>query len=225
VCAPDARGHAPKGCTCAAPPALPGALPLAQRLCFAEFQGSSGPVPDDLRARMEGRSWRAGCPVGPDGLVLLRLAYWDLAGERREGRLVAAADAAKPLLKAFKALYDARFPVERMDPVDEFDGDDLRSMEADNTSAFNCRGVQERRGWSRHALGLAVDLNPRLNPQVWPARISPRSGAAWADRSDVRPGMAVQDGAAVRAFASAGWKWGGRWRSFKDWQHFSRDGR
>jgi hypothetical protein len=29
----------------------------------------------------------------------------------------------------------------------------------------------------------------------------------------------------VRAFRSVGWEWGGKWRSVRDYQHFSANGR
>jgi len=44
-------------------------------------------------------------------------------------------------------------------------------------------------------------------------------------RAPYRPGMAVEGGALVRAFAAAGWGWGGRWSGVKDYQHFSGSGR
>ena len=42
---------------------------------------------------MVGRSWHAGCPVGRDGLRLLRVNYVDFSGYRRRGELVVAAGA------------------------------------------------------------------------------------------------------------------------------------
>jgi hypothetical protein len=41
----------------------------------------------------------------------------------------------------------------------------------------------------------------------------------------VRPGMIVDGDVVVRAFAGAGWGWGGHFRSLKDYQHFSASGR
>ena len=50
--------------------------------------------------------------------------------------------------------------------VDDFGGDDERSMLADNTSAFNCRLVPGTSVWAQHAYGLAVDINPFENPEI-----------------------------------------------------------
>jgi len=49
-------------------------------------------------------------------------------------------------------------------------------------------------------------------------------GRAYLDRPRHRRGMAVARGVLVRAFASVGWQWGGRWAASPDWQHFSRTG-
>ena len=55
-------------------------------------------------------------------------------------------------------------------------------------------------------------------------RVIPPAGKGYLDRSRYRPGMAVKSGVLVRAFASVGWLWGGRWSGSPDWQHFSRTG-
>jgi hypothetical protein len=76
-----------------------------------------------------------------------------------------------------------------------------------------------------HAYGEAIDVNPVENPYVQRGRVSPASGRAYLDRSRYRRGMAVEGGVLVRAFESLGWKWGGRWGSSRDYQHFSTTGR
>ena len=95
-------------------------------------------------------------------------------------------------------------------------------MAADNTSGFNCRFVGGTTRWSMHAYGEAIDVNTVENPYVRGSTVSPPAGRAYLDRSRYRKGMAVPGGVLVRAFASAGWKWGA---SFGDYQHFSTTGR
>jgi D-alanyl-D-alanine carboxypeptidase len=122
-------------------------------------------------------------------------------------------------------LYAARFPVRRMLGVEVYRGSDDRSMRADNTSAFNCRFVGGTRRWSEHAYGRAIDLNPVENPYVHGGLVEPPAGRAYLDRTSGRAGMATHSSVVVRAFDSVGWHWGGRWRSSKDYQHFSTSGR
>ena len=168
-------------------------------------------------------SWRPGCPVPPAHLRLVRVAYRDFHGDTREGRLVVHRAAARDVVAVFRRLYRARFPIRRMAPVSAYRGSDAASMAADNTSAFNCRRVAGTRRWSMHAYGLAIDVNPVENPYVLDDRVRPPAGRRFLDRSPYRPGMAVESGVVVEAFASVGWEWGGRW-SWPDYQHFSAGG-
>jgi hypothetical protein len=175
--------------------------------------------------RMTGVSWRAGCPVPLRDLRLLTLSHRRFDGRVGTGRLIVHADVARDVVAVFRRLYLARFPVRRMVPVDAYGGSDFRSIEADNTSAFNCRYVDGTRRWSEHAYGRALDLNPIENPYVSGGTTSHRASVPYLDRSRRRPGMALEGGAAVRAFDAIGWGWGGRWSSVKDYQHFSATGR
>jgi poly-gamma-glutamate synthesis protein (capsule biosynthesis protein) len=183
------------------------------------------PLPADVRSRMIDSSWHAGCPVSLDDLRLLQLPYRDLSNQTQRGQLVVRADQAQAVANVFVQLFTIGFPIERMQLVDAYGGSDDASMAADNTSAFNCRPVQGTTTWSQHAYGLAVDINPRLNPWLHAGRIDPPNGAAYADRSLQLPGMIHDGDAVVMAFAAIGWPWGGNDRTTKDYQHFSLTGK
>jgi D-alanyl-D-alanine carboxypeptidase len=185
------------------------------------FVGTVQPV----TARDLPYSYRAGCPVGPPQLRLVRLSYWGFDGRRRVGSLVVRDRVARDVVTVFRKLYAARFPIRRLRKVDAYRGSDDASMAADNTSGFNCRFVSGTRRWSQHAYGEAIDVNPVENPYLQGGRVSPPAGRRYLDRSRARPGMAVDGGVLVRAFESVGWKWGGRWTGSRDYQHFSTTGR
>jgi len=166
-----------------------------------------------------------GCPVGFAGLRLLSVEHWGFDGRVHRGRLVVARDQARPLLGAMRRLFRLRYPIRRMRLVDAYGGDDHRSMDADNTSAFNCRFVAGTERWSEHAYGRAIDLNPVENPYVTASGfVSPPAGAPFARRSRRSPGVIHGNGPVVRALAAAGWEWGGDWAWPKDYQHFSAGG-
>jgi hypothetical protein len=171
-------------------------------------------------------SYRPGCPVGPSQLRLLHVSYIGFDGASHVGRIVVNAAVVNDVLTVFKQLYAERFPIRRMEPVDAFHGSDNASMAADNTSGFNCRYAVTTgpKVWSVHAYGEAIDVNTVENPYKEGGQILPPAGAAYADRADVRPGMAVPGGELVKAFASVGWFWGGRWTASPDYQHFSKTG-
>lgn len=172
-----------------------------------------------------GASWHPGCPVGADELSQVPVTYWGFDDQAHSGSIVVNASVAGAVGDVFGALYEQRFPLRRVEPVTAFGGDDNASMDADNTSGFNCRAAvaDGPARWSAHAYGLAIDVNPRENPYLLDGAVLPPAGAVYVDRSDVRPGMAVAGGPLTTAFTAAGWSWGGAWTS-PDYQHFSTTG-
>ena len=179
-----------------------------------------------VTAAQLGASWHAGCPVGPHDLRNLTVRYVGFDGRAHSGTLVVNRRVVNDVTIVFRHLYAARFPIRRMRPIDAYGGSDERSLDADNTAAFNCRYAVASgpKHWSVHAYGLAIDVNPVENPYREAGRVHPRAGRAYLDRSHYRRGMAVRGGLLVNAFASVGWPWGGRWTGSPDYQHFSSTG-
>ncbi|MEZ5080443.1 MAG: M15 family metallopeptidase [Thermoleophilia bacterium] len=188
------------------------------------FKGGVAPIPAKMRARMTPDVWRPGCPVPLRQLRAVVVTHRDFRGRARRGVLVVHRTVARDVLRVFRALYAARFPIRRIRPIEAYGGDDYRSIEADNTSVFNCRAVSGGSGWSRHAYGTAIDINPIENPYVSNGRTSHRRSVPFLRRTPVRRGMAVEGGVLVRSFDTIGWSWGGRWTSPTDYQHFSTGG-
>ena len=172
-------------------------------------------------------SWRRGCPVGPAQLRQIRLRYVGFDGKPHVGTIVVNAGVTAAVTAVFKRLYGERFPIRSILPIDVFHGSDSASTAADNTSSFNCRFAVAPgpKHWSMHAYGEAIDINTVENPYIQNGVVSPKNAKAYADRSNVRPGMAVEGGDLVRAFTAVGWGWGGRWSPSPDYQHFSTNGR
>lgn len=183
---------------------------------------------DRDRADMRGVSWRPGCPVGLDDLRNVRILHWTPDGDTARGELVVHRDHAAAVARVFEKLFDARFPLASVRPIRAFGGSDEASMAANNTSAFLCREVTEGAGWSEHAYGRAIDVNPLWNPYVritdGLATVLPPAADAALDRSAPKLGWVIPGGPAVKAFAAEGWGWGGTWRTLKDYQHFSATG-
>ncbi len=198
---------------------------LASIPTMPPFSARIEPLPFDVVAKMEGVTWRAGCPVALDQLSLLTLSHWGLDGQVHQGRLIVATAHAEAVQRVFERLFASRFPVQSVRPAHEFGGDDDVMMRANNTSAFNCRPVAGGKRYSDHSYGHALDLNPLINPYVRGAKVDPAQGRAYLDRDPNVPGIVVDPGPVVDAFAEQGWKWGGHWQSAKDYQHFSVTGR
>jgi hypothetical protein len=205
-----------------APAAVP-PTPSTPTTAVAAFAGAVHPIDDATRARMSS-SWRPGCPVPLDGLRLLTLRYWGYDGAVHDGELVVAADQADRVVDAFRGLFEARFPIERMQLVDLYGGDDHASTLANNTAGFNCREVVGRPGsWSEHAYGRAIDVNPLVNPYLLDPHVGDPELARYVDRTIDATGLIRPGDAAVSAFTAVGWQWGGVW-SPPDYQHFSATG-
>jgi hypothetical protein len=199
----------------AAPPAQPG----------EGFYADASRISPRLKRHMTGNSWHRGCPVPIRRLRLIRVSYHNFDGDRRIGKLVANKNAVRALVRALRSMYRHGFRIRKIRLVDRYGGSDRRSMRADNTSAFNCRFVAGTNRWSEHAYGRAIDINPVENPYVRSdGSVSPRRGRPYADRTRHAKGMIHARDATVRAFRRVGWRWGGYWRSAKDYMHFSASG-
>ena len=197
----------------------PGLSPSARASASVRYRWSSRRVTaSDLP-----HSWHAGCPVPPSALRQLTLDYRDFSGARRTGVLVVNARIVPSVVAVFRSLYAQRFPIRSLRSVDDFGGSDDDSMAADNTSSFNCRDAVGGSGWSQHAYGLAIDVNPVENPYLYGGQVLPPAGSAFTDRSRHREGMAYRGSVLNRVFAAHGFGWGGAWRN-PDYQHFSTNG-
>jgi hypothetical protein len=192
-------------------------LPPPRRAFASELTS----VPAAVRARMEGCSWRGEDPRCPrwDALVYLRIDHVTFDGGAGSGEFVVATAVAEKAVELFRRLWQLGFPIRQARLVDDFGASDDRSMEADNSSAFNFRVVAGTASLSQHALGRAIDINPLENPWRQPHRICPPAGVEFADRRDVRPGMIVRPGPVVATFDELGWEWGGDWRHAFDDHH------
>jgi hypothetical protein len=187
------------------------------------FDSAVKPIDAGAAARMTA-SWRPGCPVALRDLRLVAITHWGFDGQPRAGELVTHATQAERIRRVFAELFAARFPIEQVRLVDEFGGDDDRSMAANNTSAFNCRRAFGSTRWSQHAYGRAIDVNPLRNPYVTRSGVYPPGGREFVRRDASVQGVITAGGPVVQAFGRIGWRWGGAWAS-PDYQHFSASGR
>ena len=188
-------------------------------------------ISDATFSRMKGRSWPEDCPLGRSSLRYLRLLHRNAEGRPQMGEMVVNAEIAAKVVGIFRRLYDEGYRIGRMVLIDEYGADDELSMRANNTTCFNYRlQTGSRSRVSKHALGLAIDINPLYNPYVKRRRdgtfhVEPSTGRKYAFRRDSRkdiPCKIDRSDLAYRLFTAAGFRWGGAWRSVKDYQHFER---
>ncbi|MCI2416099.1 M15 family metallopeptidase [Saccharopolyspora sp. K220] len=205
-------------CAPAEPPRTPAEPPRVSAESPPQFSATVHPV----TAAELGATWHPGCPVEPSQLRRVELSHIGFDGRTHLGQLVVNQDRVPQVIDAFEQLYRIRYPIEKIRTVDHYPGaEDELSMEDNNTSAFNCRDIPGRGKWSYHAYGRAVDINPLINPYLDnTGPVQPKNAAMFLDRTRSDPGMLHDGDPAVRAFTDRGWRWGGRWTSPIDYQHF-----
>ena len=180
------------------------------------------PIDDELFARMQGVSFKDETPVSRDELRHIRVLHKDADGVTHVGEMVLNARIADTCVSIFRQLYDAGYPIEKMRLVEGYGGEDELSMEDDNSSAFNTRIIEGTSQISRHAYGLAVDINTFYNPFIIlsTGAVEPVGSEPYTDRSVDSPYKIERGDLCYRLFTEAGFSWGGDWTSRKDYQHF-----
>lgn len=181
-------------------------------------------ISENLYNRIKGKSYGEDCTVSLDDLRYVRVLHYGFDENTHIGELIVNKAIAKDVIDIFKELYEAKYPIERMVLVDEYNADDNTSMAANNTSSFNFRPVPGADHLSKHALGLAIDINPLYNPYVQyddnETIILPVEGTKYADRSLNNPYYIKENDILFNAFNKRGFNWGGFWKSEPDYQHF-----
>lgn len=199
------------------------------------------PLSNDLISYITGISYPALPSEAPEGtlnvgeqndisyadLRYVHIIHYDFDGKLAEGELICHNSIAEDLVEIFYDLYASEYQIEKVTLIENYNGDDTASMADNNTSCFNYRVVDGTKSLSRHALGLAIDINPLYNPYIRYNKkggqtVSPVEGEAYADRTVSFPYKIDPDDLCYRLFTEHGFTWGGNWNSSKDYQHFQK---
>lgn len=179
-------------------------------------------ISDRVFQRMDGVSFGEDCTTAREELRYVRVLHTGFDGETHIGELVVNQSIAEDVVEIFRELYDSAYPIEKMHLVDDYGGDDQASMADNNTSGFNFRHVSGSSTLSRHALGLAIDVNPLYNPYITDSGYEPSNAGDYLDRTQDTPYQIDANDLCYQLFAERGFSWGGWWSSVKDYQHFEK---
>ncbi|MCM1193547.1 MAG: M15 family metallopeptidase [Butyrivibrio sp.] len=201
------------------------AVPTAENA--ADSDGATADGTDSSGMSAAGSNTGDAPQITPEELRYVHILHYDFDGNPVEGELICNEYIAQDLVEIFYQLYCNEYRLERVLLIDEYDGDDVASMEDNNTSCFNYRVVAGSSSLSKHAYGLAIDINPLYNPYITygkdgTANVSPASGADYADRSLSFPYKIDEDDLCYQLFIRHGFTWGGSWNHSKDYQHFQK---
>ena len=182
---------------------------------------------DSIKKRITGLSYKEDCTIPYEDLRYVRVLYTNFNGGTSTGELICNQAIARDLVEIFYELYQAEYRIENIRLIDEYNADDLLSMEDNNTSCFNYRTVEGSTKLSKHALGLAIDVNPFFNPYITyengEQKVSPAGSEAYADRSKPFAYKIDENDLCYKLFTEHGFVWGGHWNSCKDYQHFQKN--
>ena len=185
------------------------------------------PVSDALKDRITGVSYKENDIIDYSDLRYLTIKYVDFDGDTQVGELLVNVQIAEDVLAIFKELYDIGYQIEKVRLIDDYNGDDDASMADNNTSAFNFRTIDGTDEISDHSYGMAIDINPLYNPYVRTGYgerdVLPVNGSIYADRTQDFEHKIVKGDECYNAFISRGFKWGGEWTGYIDYQHFYRE--
>ncbi len=188
--------------------------------CFA-----AEPIPDAIWQRMQGKTYKENPYIGRDDLRHVRALHWDYDKQIHVGEMICHKQIADRVVRILRQLFDATYPIQRMLLPDVYDADDERQMRANNTSCFCYRTVAGSKHLSKHARGLAIDINTLYNPYYKVRKnrtpiIRPATAKPYCRRDKDFPYKIDHDDLCYRLFTEAGFLWGGDWQSPKDYQHF-----
>lgn len=150
-------------------------------------------------------------------IVKIEISFINFEGMDDKGILEVHKDVKDEVVKIFNEIKEIGFPIFKMETVDKYDFDDEKSVVANNSSAYNFRFVSGTTKLSDHAIGLAIDINPKQNPWVHPSALN-KFPYFPGEKGTIEKGDQV-----VKIFEKYGWSWGGNWRN-PDYQHFFKGG-
>ncbi len=154
-------------------------------------------------------------------MTLLDVEYWGFDSLLHRGQIVVNKAVAEDVAEVFEYIKQVKYPVFKVVPV-QFDllGGDTSMDEMNYSSSFFYRKmVGGSKSLSRHALGLAVDINPHENPYFNSRGDTIPKGKHYDPLS---PKALTRESLVVKKFLSFGWTWGGNWSNPKDYMHFEK---
>jgi hypothetical protein len=152
-------------------------------------------------------------------LVKVKVKYLDFDNQVRKGCLIVHKDVAEEVEAIFDSLLVYNFPIYKISALENYGWDDNNSMNDNNTTAFNYRyNLNNKNKLSKHAYGLAIDINPLNNPVIYNGRTIPKD----ATYNLSKKGTIGNNSIVVKIFKKYGWRWGGNFKKVKDYQHFEK---
>ncbi len=188
--------------------------------------GISYPVAETAKPAQEGQKSTALADL--ESLRYVHIWHYDFSGTPKEGELICNEYIAQDLTEIFYELYRNEYQLEKVLLVDEYDGDADAAREDNNSFCFYYTPSEGDGALSKHASGLALDINPCYNPRIIYEKdgsqtVTPASAADYADRTVSFPYKIDEDDLCFKLFFQHGFTWGGNRNNGKEYQHFQKN--
>jgi len=152
-----------------------------------------------------------------DELKLIDVQYYSTDKKIHQGQILANIKIADKIVILFKYMLDNKFPVAHAIPIVKYNWNDELSMEANNTYSFCYRDIS----FSKHARGMAIDINPYFNPVRWKVGNENRENKPLGAHFDPSvPGTFYKLHPVVQEFEKLGFYWGHNFTVKFDDHHF-----
>jgi hypothetical protein len=152
-----------------------------------------------------------------DQLQLIDVTYYSTDRKIHSGQVLTNKKLAKSLKIVFHFMFENKFPIAQAIPIVKYNWDDKLSMQANNTYSFCYRNIS----YSKHASGMAIDINPFFNPVRWKACFENRiNRPIGANYDPAKPGTFYSLHPVVQEFKKLGFHWGHNFKEKFDDHHF-----
>jgi hypothetical protein len=152
-------------------------------------------------------------------LVLINVRYYSTDGKIHEGQVLSNKRIANEIIELFDFMLLERFPVAKAIPIVNYDWNDNLSMLDNNTYSFCYRNT----GYSKHAQGMAIDINPFFNPfRSKGDSVSHSNKPEGAKYDTTVNGTLYPSHPVVLKTKSLGFKWGRNFNRSNDDHHFEK---
>ncbi len=152
-----------------------------------------------------------------DELVLIDVLYKSTDRRLHQGQILTNKKIENDIRNMFAFMLENGFVIEKVIPIVHYNWNDSLSMDDNNTYSFCYRNV----AYSKHARGMAIDINPRFNPLRWKNANRPNQPEGAVPDTTVNgtlyPGHIVAE-----EFVRLGFRWGHTFSKYYDDHHFEK---
>jgi len=152
-------------------------------------------------------------------LELINVQYLSVDNLTHRGQIIVNKRIAADVQYLFDFMLSQRFPIAKVIPIVAYKWDDKASMQDNNSYSFCYRNVD----FSKHATGMAIDINPFFNPLRWKTGVENRiDRPIGAIRDTTVAGTFYATHPVVLEFKKRGFRWGHYFKRNYDDHHFQK---